>query len=71
MKALFLFLFALFLGWAVGGWCLMLLIGSLHHAWWPAIPTISYSGALQIEAVLMLAVALGGLVKGFIAAVSD
>jgi xanthine/uracil permease len=58
-------------GWVVGAWCLMLLIGSLHHAWWPAIPTISYTGALQIELVVMFTVALGGVVKALVEAVSD
>jgi hypothetical protein len=71
VKSLFVFLVVLGVGWVAGAWVLMLLIGSLHHAWWPLIPTISFAGALQIELVLMLAVALGGAVKALAGAVSD
>lgn len=71
MKGFFVYLVLLGVGWVVGAWFLMLLIGSLHHAWWPAIPTISYAGALQIELVLILGAALVGLVKGLVAAVID
>ncbi|HEY9373061.1 hypothetical protein [Streptomyces sp.] len=70
MKSFFAFLILLGVGWVVGGWFLMLLIGSLHHAWWSFIPTISYAGALQIELVLILGVALGAVVKALIEAVS-
>lgn len=70
MKSFFVFLVLLGVGWVVGGWFLMLLIGSLHHAWWSAIPTISYAGALQIELVLMLGAALVGLGKALAEAVS-
>ncbi|MEU6709927.1 hypothetical protein ABZ897_00495 [Nonomuraea sp. NPDC046802] len=69
MKGCFVFLVLLGVGWVAGAWFLMLLIGSLHHSWWPAIPTISYAGALQIELVLMLGAALVGAVKAFVEAV--
>ncbi|MEV8639248.1 hypothetical protein AB0395_47095 [Streptosporangium sp. NPDC051023] len=64
-------LFVFLIGWIIGAWILMLLIGALHHAWWAAIPTISYGGALQIELVVMLGVVIGGLAKGIIEAVSS
>ena len=71
MKGCLVFAVLLGVGWVAGAWFLMLLIGALHHSWWPAIPTISYAGALQIELVLMLGVTLGVLVKALVAAVSD
>lgn len=64
-------LLAVLVGWVVGAWILMLFIGALHHAWWAAIPTISYAGALQVELVLMLGVVIGGLVKVVIEAASS
>lgn len=70
MKTFLGFLALIGVGWVVGGWFLMLLIGSLHHSWWSAIPTISYAGALQIELVLVVGAVLVGAVKALIEAAS-
>lgn len=71
MKGIVVYLVLLGVAWVAGAWFLMLLIGSLHHAWWPTIPTISYAGALQIELVLILGAVLISLVKGLVEAVID
>ncbi|MGS2645924.1 hypothetical protein [Streptosporangium sp. G12] len=71
MKAFFTFVVLLGLGWVVGGWFLMLLIGALHHSWWDVIPTISYAGALEIELVLVVGVFLGGIVKSLVEVVTS
>lgn len=59
------------LAWLVGAWVLMLLVGELHHEWWPQIPTISYSGALKVEGVLLVGVVLGAIVKALAEAVGE
>jgi hypothetical protein len=69
VKGFFAFLVMLGVGWVAGAWFLMLLIGALHHSRWDAIPTISYAGALEIELVLIVGVALVSLVKGLVEAV--
>jgi len=47
-------------GWLASAWALMMLVGVLHHQWWPAIPTMGYDTALAASFFLTLTLALVG-----------
>ncbi|MDH2424829.1 hypothetical protein [Sphaerisporangium sp. TRM90804] len=47
-------------GWLLSGWALMLLVGVLHHQWWPVIPTMSYGTALLASLLLTITLLLVG-----------
>lgn len=36
------------------GWAFMLLVGVIHHEWWPAVPTIGYGWAIIISFLIRL-----------------
>ncbi|MCC5574550.1 hypothetical protein IMZ11_02705 [Microtetraspora sp. AC03309] len=59
------------IAWLVGGWTLMLFIGVIHHEWWPMVPTISYRGALWIEAAAALMAVVAALVGSLLKAVTE
>jgi hypothetical protein len=52
-----------------GAWWLMTLVGILHHQWWRAIPTMSYTAALQVSFLLGLVALVVVVARGVIAAV--
>ncbi len=67
----FSFLVVLATAWVAGAWCLMLLIGVVHAAWWPEVPTISYWGALQVNLVPILSAVIGVVLKSLAEAVTS
>lgn len=46
--------------WLLCGWALMMLVGVLHHQWWPVIPTMGYGTALLVSLLLHIVLAVVG-----------
>jgi hypothetical protein len=36
------------------GWLVMMLVGAVHHLWWPVVPTIGYRAATVVGLLITL-----------------
>jgi uncharacterized membrane protein YphA (DoxX/SURF4 family) len=50
----------------ISAWGVMLLVGILHHDWWPAIPPMSFNTALLVCTVLVLFALMGNFVPSLL-----
>lgn len=67
----FLIFASVFVAWLVSAWALTLVVGIAHLDWWSAIPTMSFGTAMSMNAVWLVAIVLGQVLKAIQEAVAS